>query len=399
MGGETTSQPILSDDPTAVAIALVVGIGLIFFLAGRRRLAGLFRYAPPISWAYFLPMIATSLGILPSTSTAYTWITYNLLPASLMLLIVTTDIPAILRLGPKAITMMLAGTLGVITGGPVTLWLFQRWLPEQAWKGMGALAGSWIGGSVNMMAVAEGIETPAGLLAPLIVVDTVVGYSWFGLLIYLSTFQDAIDRRFSSDRTFIDELNTRLENIRRKHSRPITIRDLAYMLAMAFGLGRLCLWFGDLLPEFGQVVGSFAWTIILVTALSMLLSFTPLRRVEDAGASRVGYLGIYIILASIGARADMRAVLSTPVFFLAGIVWILIHALFLLAAARLLRAPVFFFATGSMANIGGTSTGPIIASVYQSALAPVGLLMAVLGMLIGTYAGLLCAQLCALVAG
>jgi uncharacterized membrane protein len=387
------------NDPTTIAVALVVGIGLIFFLASQRRLAGLFRFIPPITWAYFLPMMCTTVGILPGASPAYTWITHNLLPASLILLIMTTDIPAILRLGPKAITMMLAGSLGVIIGGPVTLWLFQRWLPAQAWKGMGALAGSWIGGSVNMMAVAEGIGTPPSLLAPLIVVDTVVGYAWFGLLIYLSTFQDAIDRRFSVDRSVIDKLNTRLDRIREERSRPITIRDLAYMLAAAFGLGRLCLWTGDFLPELGQVVGPFTWTVILVTALGMLLSFTPLRRLEDAGASRLGHTGIYIILASIGARADLSAVLEMPVFFAAGAVWILIHASILVVAARLLRAPVFFFATGSMANIGGTSTGPITASVYQSALAPVGLLLAVFGMLIGTYAALLCAQLCSLVAG
>jgi uncharacterized membrane protein len=393
------SQPFHLNDPTTVAVTLVVGIGLIFYLAGRRRLTGLFRFIPPITWAYFLPMICTTVGILPGSSPAYTWITHNLLPACLILLVVTTDIPAIMKLGLKAITMMLAGSIGVVIGGPITLLIFQRWLPEEAWKGIGALAGSWIGGSVNMMAVAEGIGTPPGLLAPLIVVDTVVGYAWFGLLIYLSTFQDAIDRRFAFDRSVIDDLNIRLDKIRTKRSRPITIRDLAYFLAVAFGIGRLCLWLGERLPAFGQVVGPFTWTIILVTGLGMLLSFTPLRRLEDAGASRLGYIGIYVVLASIGARADMSAVLETPVFFAAGVVWILIHASFLAVAARLLRAPVFFFATGSMANIGGTSTGPITASVYQSALAPVGLLLAVFGMLIGTYAALLCAQLCALVAG
>ena len=393
------SQFTLSNDPTTVATALIVGVGLIFFLAARPRLAPLFRYLPPVCWVYFLPMIASTFGVLPSSSPAYTWITHNLLPASLILLIVTTDIPSILKLGPKAVTMMLAGTLGVVIGGPVSLWLFQRWLPPEAWKGMGALAGSWVGGSVNMMAVAEAIGTSPDLLAPLIVVDTVVGYAWFGLVLYLSVFQDTVDRRFSFDRSLIDDLNARLEKIRKEQSRPITIADLAFMLAVAFGLGRLCLWLGDLLPEFGDLFGPFTWTIVLVTALGMLFSFTPIRRLEDAGASRVGYVGIFIVLSSIGARADMRAVLNAPAFIAAGVVWILIHALFLVVAARLLRAPLFFFATGSIANIGGTSTAPIVASVYQSALAPVGLLLAVLGMLIGTYAGLLCAQLCALVAG
>jgi uncharacterized membrane protein len=309
----------------------------------------------------------------------------------------TTDVQAILRLGPKALGMMLAGTLGIVAGGPISLMLFGRWLPEEAWKGMGALAGSWIGGSVNMMAVAEGIGTPPGLLAPLIVVDTVVGYSWFGLLISLSAFQTAIDRRFRFDRTVIDDLNGRLDKIHKERSRPITIKDLAFMLAVAFGLGRLCLWCGGLLPEFGRVVGPFTWTIILVTTVGLGLSFTPLRRLEDAGASRLGYIGIYIILASIGARANLAAVLDVPVYILAGIVWILVHALFLAIASYLLKAPVFFFATGSMANIGGTSTGPIIASVYQSALAPVGLLMAVLGMVVGTYAALFCAWLTSMV--
>lgn len=387
------------DNPTTIAVTLIVGIGLIFFLSGQRRLAGLFRYVPAISWAYFLPMICTTVGLLPSSSPAYTWITNNLLPASLVLLIIATDIPAILKLGIKAITMMLAGTLGIIIGGPITLWLFQRWLPDQAWKGLGALAGSWIGGSVNMMAVAEGIGTPASLLAPLIVVDTVVGYTWFGFLIYLSTFQGAIDRRFSCDRSIMDELNARLDKIQKERSRPITIRDLAYMLAVAFGIGRMCLWLGGFLPAFGQLVSSFTWAILLVSTLGMLLSFTPLRRLEDAGASRLGYIGIYVVLASIGARADLSAVLEIPVFFAAGVVWILIHASILAVAARLLRAPVFFFATGSMANIGGTSTSPITASVYQPALAPVGLLLAVFGMLIGTYAALICAHLCSLVAG
>jgi uncharacterized membrane protein len=389
----------LAGDPTTVATALIVGVGLIFFLAGRPRLAPLFRRVPPVCWVYFLPMIASTLGVLPSSSPAYTWITHNLLPASLILLIVTTDIPSILRLGPKALTTMLAGTAGVVVGGPISLWLFQRWLPAEAWKGMGALAGSWVGGSVNMMAVAEGIGTSPDLLAPLIVVDTVVGYAWFGFVIYLSVFQDAIDRRFSFDRSLIDDLNARLEKIRKEQSRPIAIADFAVMLAVAFGLGRLCLWVGGRLPEFGELFSTFTWAIVLVTALGMILSFTPLRRLEDAGASRVGYVGIFIVLASVGARADMRAVLDAPAFIAAGVVWILIHALFVIAAVRFLRAPLFFFATGSIANIGGTSTGPIAASVYQSALAPVGLLLAVLGMLIGTYAGLLCAQLCAWVAG
>jgi len=386
-------------DPTTISVSLIVIIGFIFLLSSRKRLRMFFRFVPPITLTYFIPMALTSFGVFPAESSAYSWITQNLLPASLILLIVATDIPAIMRLGPKALAMMLAGSLGIIVGGPVALLIFGRWLPPESWKGFGALAGSWIGGSVNMMAVAEGLHTPPELLAPLIVVDTVVGYTWFGILIYLSTFQDSLDRWLRADRSTIEELNAKIERETKEKSRPIALKDLAYILALAFGLGRLCLWVGELLPELGKVIGPFTWTIIISSAVASILSFTRLRRLEDAGASRIGYMGIYLVLASIGARANVRGVLDTPVFFAAGVVWIIIHASILIVAAKLLRAPSFLVATGSMANIGGTSTGPITASVYQPALAPVGLLLAVFGMIIGTYAALICAQICAMVSG
>ncbi|KAA0223567.1 DUF819 family protein [candidate division KSB1 bacterium] len=83
----------------------------------------------------------------------------------------------------------------------------------------------------------------------------------------------------------------------------------------------------------------------------------------------------------------------------AGVVWILFHIGFLFLGARLLKAPMFLVAIGSQANIGGAASAPIVAAAYYEAMAPVGVLMGVLGYLLGNYGGLLCALLLRLAAG
>ena len=294
-----------------------------------------------------------------------------------------------------AVLTMAAGTLGVVIGGPLVLLLFKGMLPEEAWKGLAALSGSWIGGSPNLVAIAESVRTPESLLAPVIVVDTVVGYSWMGIVIALSALQDRYDRWAGVDRSVVEGINRRLARIQAAERRPLEFTDLALMLALAFGGGYVCLELGRALPVVGDVIAPFAWTVILVTTAGLALSFTPVSRLEHAGATHLGNGFLFLLLASIGARTDLRAILEVPVFVLVGAVWILIHAGCLFVAGRLLRAPMFVVATASQANIGGPVSAPIVASVYQSSLAPVGLLMAVIGSVLGVYAGLLCAQLCA----
>jgi len=289
---------------------------------------------------------------------------------------------------------MLAGTFGIVIGGPIALLLLKNHLPPEAWKGLAALSGSWIGGSHNLVAISESVRTPASLLGPIIVVDTVIGYSWMGIVIALSAFQDRYDRWAKVDRSVVEEINSRLSEINETSRRPLKFTDLTMMMTLAFGGGYLCLELGNILPPLGEVISSFGWTVILVTTLGLLLSFTRLSKLEHAGASHLGNFFLFLLLASIGARADLKAIFEVPNFLLVGIVWIMIHALCLFTAGKLFKSPMFLVATSSQANIGGPVTAPIVASVYQKSLAPVGLLMAVLGSILGIYAGLLCAQLC-----
>ncbi len=386
-------RPLLTT-PTQVLAFLILIIGLVYWLSSKPRLTKFFRFFTPVLWIYFLPMLATTIGVIPAESPVYNWIRRHLLPAALILLLLSANLPTIARLGGKAMLTMLAGTFGVVIGGSIVVFLFKHSLPEGTWKGLAALSGSWIGGSHNLVAISESVSTPEALLGPIIVVDTVVGYSWMGIVIALSIFQDRFDRWAGVDRSVIDEINLRMMEINQAMRRPIMFTDLSLMMTLAFGGGCLCLELGQKLPQLGEVITSFAWTVILVTTLGLVFSFTPLSQLEYAGATHLGNFFLFLLLASIGARADLKAIFDVPLFFLAGIVWIAIHVTCLFIAGKLLKSPMFMIATASQANIGGPVTAPIVASVYQSSMAPVGLLMAVLGSILGIYAGLLCAQLC-----
>lgn len=390
----------LLSDPAAVFAFLAGVIAFIFWLSGLPALKKIFTITPPVIYAYFIPTLSTAAGITPLSSPAYAWMTRYLLPVALILLMISVDLRAIMRLGRMAIVMMLAGTVGIIIGGPVALLIFGQWLPVDAWKGFAALSGSWIGGTANLVAMAESVGASAEILAPVIVVDTVVGYGWMGLLLLFSAYQARFDRWNRADTSVIEETNRRMEALEDKR-RPTELRDLIIIIGFAFAAATLAIAGGRMLPAVGDptIISATTWAVLIVVTAGLLLSFTPMQRLEEVGASRVGYAALYLLLTAIGAQADLRAVLQTPLFFAAGALWLFVHLVVLFTVARIVRAPLFFVATGSMANIGGAASAPVVAGVYHPALAPVGLLLAVAGYILGIYGALACAWLLARVAG
>jgi uncharacterized membrane protein len=393
------TNPVIQD-PMAVLAYLAAVLATIFWLSERPRLEGVFRYLPPVIFAYFVPTISTTLGILPATSPVYDWMTRYLLPMALLLLMITVDVRSILKLGKTAAPMVVAGSLGIVLGAQVAYLVFGRWLPEEAWTGFAALSGSWIGGTANMVAIAESVGTPEEIFAPVIVVDTVVGYGWMGVLLLFSAFQPTFDRWLNADRSAIEDTNRRLAEVEAVRH-PSTIPDLAVILGLGLSGAIVSVILGQRMPTLGDptIISHTTWAVLIVVTGGLLLSFTPVRKLEEVGASRMGYVALYLMLTGIGAQGDLRAVLDAPAFFLAGMLWIAIHAIVLIIAARLLRAPSFFIATGSMANIGGVGTAPIVAGIYHPAMAPVGLLMAVAGYILGIYAGLASAWMLGLLSG
>ena len=384
-------------DPNAIFVYIIFLIGVIYYLRSQPSLTKLFKYMPPVIWVYFLPMISTSIGIIPNDSVLYGWTTRHLLPPALILLLLSSNIRAMTALGPKAIGTMLFGTLGIIIGGSLSLLIFGSLLPEDAWMGLGALSGSWIGGSANMVAVGKSIGTSDDLFGNMIVIDTLVGYGWMGVVIFISGHQDTIDRWNNADTSIIKKLNIRMNTSNNK--RPTSFNDLLTIVVVGLVGGYISLKIGEWLPDIGSILTSFGWTIIVVSAIGILLSFTKLSDLENAGASHVGNIFLYILLGTIGAKANIMQVTDLPIYIIVGIVWILFHAIILFIGGRLLRAPMFLIATSSQANIGGVVSAPIVATVYKKSLAPVGLLMGVMGNVIGIYAGLLTAWILSIVGG
>ena len=383
----------LITDPTNVIIFLTCLLAFIYWIKEQKFAEPVFKVIPFVLWIYFLPIITTTIGITPQKSPAYDWITNYFLPASLVLLLISADIPSILKLGPKALVTFFSGSLGIMIGAPIVLILFSHFLPADAWKGIGALSGSWIGGSVNMISVKESIGTSDSLLGTMIIVDTLVGYGWMAVVITFSGYQNKIDKKNKVDLSLTHQINKKLEFLDSKRE-PVDLKSFSAMIAIALTIGTICLQLGKIIPPLGEIVTAFGWTIILVLVVSIILSFTKLQNLERKGASVVGNYMLYFLLASIGAKANLTAILNAPVFLFAGVVWILIHAIVLYTIGKLIKAPIFLIATSSQANIGGVVSAPIVASIYQPSLAPVGLLLGILGNISGTFLGLVTAQLC-----
>ncbi len=408
----------LFESPPALLAFLATLLALILGLARLPRLQRFFHYCPPLIWTYFVPMICSSLGLIPSRSELYTtFVGEVILPMTIVLLLVPTDTRSVARLGPKAVAMMLVGTLGIVVGAAAAYAVVRPLLAPDAWRGVAALSGSWIGGSPNMAAVAQSLGADPTLFGKLVVVDTVCAYTWLGVLVALSGYQDRVDRRLGADNRIVGDLARRLSAEHARRARPVTLFDLALMVALALAVSRLCVWAGEHIGgwvsareavggvwetiRLSQVLSGFGWAVLLLTGVSIALSLTPLRRMDDAGATQLGNLGLYLLLTTFGARADLRAIRAEDGWlFVLGLIWIAVHVAFLLAGLRVLRAPLFLGATASMANIGGTASAPVVAAAFHRSLAPVGLVMAIMGSVIGTPVALLVvAKLCAWIAG
>ncbi len=386
-------------DPAAVLVVLLAVLAAIFWFGETAPGKRLFGIVPSLLFCYFLPTTLTTFGVLPAESPLYDWIKAYLLPSSLMLLILALDVPGIVRLGPKALIMMLAGTAGVLIGGPVALWIFSSWVPADTWQGMTALTGSWIGGGANMVALAEIVGTSDTMFGMMVIVDVTIANIWMGVLLYMAGQQQRIDRLTGADTTAIEELKRRVSVFTAKTTRVPTLTDMILIVAIGFGGMWLATLAGRELGEGSRVFDATVWKFIIVTAIAVALSFTPVRRLEGAGASRIGTLMLYLLIASIGAHADFTQMRQAPVLVAVGAVWMMFHAAILLAVGWMIRAPVFFFAVGSQANIGGAASAPIVAAAFHPSLAPVGVLLAVLGYVLGTYCGLIAMGMLRMVAG
>jgi len=393
------------EHPVAVLAILLGVLAGLFGAANHPMGKRFFKIVPLLVFAYFVPTALSNTGVIPVECDLYEFVKDWLLPASLILLTMSVDIPAVLRLGRNQLALFLTGTATIVIGGPLAYlalgWLVPDSLGDQGWKGLAALSGSWIGGGANFVAIGKSVGITEDTYGQMVVVDVVLANIWMAALLFFANNEKRMDEMIGADRRCLDDLRRKSEEFQLQTARPATLPDLFLMLFLAIGGTVVASALGEYIapplppdgPPDTRILNAFAWTVLLATAMGVGISYTPLRKLEGAGAGRIGSVFLYLLVASIGAGANLEEVMNASSLLAIAALWISFHAVVLLILRWRLKAPVFCMAVGSQANIGGAASAPVVAAAFHPALAPVGVLIGVLGYVLGTAAGLLCAFL------
>jgi uncharacterized membrane protein len=407
---ENINHALITND--AIVFGLLMAILMIIFKTSTSKrpiFAKFYKYVPALLLCYFIPSIFNSMGVINGEeSQLYFVASRYLLPTSLALLTISVDLGEIRKLGFKAIIMFFAGTVGIIIGGPVAILLTSIIAPdvvggvgpEAVWRGMTTIAGSWIGGGANQAAMYEMFKPSNDLYSTSIAVDVIVANIWMAFLLYGAARSANVDKFFKADSSAIDHLKERVEAYRAKIAKIPSLSDAITVLAVGFiatAIGHIVA--GTLAPYLEvnypflinySLTNPFFWLVITATIVGLLLSFTKAKKLEGVGASRMGSVMIYILVATIGMKMNVLAIFDNPGYFLVGGLWMVVHVTVLITVAKLIKAPFFFVAVGSQANVGGAASAPVVAAAFHPSLAPVGVLLAVLGYTLGTVGAYFC---------
>lgn len=415
--------PLTND---AVVLGLLAGaLGLVFYTNSLPQFKRFYTFVPALLMCYFIPAALNSLGIVNGEeSNLYFVASRYLLPASLILLCLSIDLKGIYNLGPKAIVMFFAATTGIVVGGPLALWFVSQQdpsvlggdAPDAYWRGLSTVAGSWIGGGANQAALKEISGTLDDQFSIMLIVDVFVANLWMPFLLFGAGIREKIDGWLNADASAVNELQTKVEQLQAKSARIPSFPDLMVIVALAFGGVALSHVMADNLsvsmaewldvalmknPDsaaiyLSSITKGFFWLVVSATAIGIGLSFTRAKSYEGAGASKIGSVFLYILVATIGMKMDIGSLIENWSLYGSavsiGLLWMLVHIVVLLVVAKLIKAPFFFVAVGSQANVGGAASAPIVASAFSPALAPVGVLLAVLGYAVGTIGAIVCME-------
>lgn len=407
---------MLANDATILG-ALALVLGLLFYTKELPLFKRFYGIVPVVLLCYVIPSLLVSSEIIdPSESKLYTIASRFLLPAALILMTLSIDLKAIIGLGSKALILFFTATVGIVLGGPIALLTVSLFEPsilelqgaQELWKGLATIAGSWIGGGANQATMLEVFEYDRSLYGAMVLVDILVANLWLAILMISTSKKQGIDRWLKADTSAIETLQKNVEHYQAQTARLTTQPDLIALFAIAFGgvgiahvsapqIVQLLVTLFPSLSDPGHLLTSltseFLWMVVVATLIGIGASFTRLKRYEGIGASKLGSVFIYILVATIGMQMNLLEAINHPELFAIGLVWISFHALLLILVAKLIKAPLFFLAVSSQANVGGAASAPIIAAEFHPALASVGILLAVLGYVVGTVGAYLCALL------
>lgn len=381
----------LITSPTGI-LAVLAGVASLFFWLEKRTGWGIFNYFPPLLFIYTFPVVFSNTGLIANKSPLYGWMGDTILPMFLVIMLLDVDVRSAVKVMGKGIFVMLFGTAGVIIGAPIGYWLVKGGLGPEAWKGFGTLAGSWIGGTGNMAAVADGLKTSGEDFGLAVIGDNIVYIVWLPIMLSSKKIASWFNKfaKVNPDRVrMLEESSGNLAVDKGK----VEMRHLLYLIFIGLSCTYLAVVFAKYLPQVPPILTASSWRILLISTFGIILSMTPARKIP--GSHPLAMALIYLFVANMGARSNIGNLAEQAPWFLIGAyVWIFIHGAFCLLGARLFRVDVHSTAIASAANIGGAASAPVVAAYHNEKLVPVSILMALLGYAIGTYGAYAAAWLC-----
>ncbi len=386
----------LIQSPSGV-LAVLAAITSFFFFLEKKTEWKLFNFLPPLIFIYTLPVFFSNLDIIPSKSPVYDFMGANLLPAFLTIMLLNVNLGATIKVMGKGVFVMLVGTLGVVVGAPIAYWLVKTGLGSDAWQGFGALAGSWIGGTANMLAVAEMVELDESSVnyGYAVIADNAVYLMWLPIMLGSKNLAGWFQKFANVSKDRVERMEAAAKDLVTDHG-SMEMRHILYLLFFGFGATAFATWTSAMIPEIKPYLSTGTYKILIVTLIGIALSFTKASRIP--GSQALAMAMVYLFVARMGAKADLSTVSYSVFWFLLGAyIWIFIHGLFLVGAAKLFKVDVHTAAIASAANIGGAASAPIVAAFHKPSLVPVSILMAMVGYAIGSPAGFLAAMLCRMV--
>lgn len=404
-------KPYIVNDTITFGL-LAILLGFVFYTSSSKNAiwSKFYKVVPALLLCYLLPAVLNAMGIISSEySGLYTMAKDYLLPGALILMTLGIDFKGLVNLGPKAIIMFLTATVGIIIGGPIAILIYKNIDPsvvggegyDAAWRGMATLAGSWIGGGANQAAMLETYKYNPDLYGKMVTVDIVVANIWMAFLLWAAARSHKFDKWLKADSSSIEDLKKRMMDYESTTTKQPALTDYMVILGITFGIVGIAHFYGgDIAQYFEKMLGSkspfassFFWLVVLATTGGLIMSATKWRKYEGSGASKIGSVFIYILVATIGMNMELAEAVKEPELLLVGLIWMAVHVALLFLVAKIIKAPFFFIAVGSKANVGGAASAPVVASAFHSSLASVGALLAVLGYALGTYGAIISAQL------
>ncbi len=353
----------------------------------------IFKFAPPVVLIYLGLMALCTLRLwdLESTSQVYGAIKNPILYAMLFIMLLRCDLRKIIKLGPKMLIGFFSATLSISLGFIVSYAILHNLLGEGSWKALGALCGSWMGGSGNMLAIQASLDVSESLMAYTLVVDTICATIYVIFLLWVIGFSKKFNSWIKADTAIIDSVGRTLKNEAKLSNKQMTWQGIILLLGSAFLVSAIAQHFGEIINSVAPIFDKSTWTVLIVTVIGIILAMTRFGAIK--GTEELSNVLLYIVIALIASRADLGSVGNAPVWLLGGFIILFVHVIIMVVLAKIFKIDIFTCAVASLANIGGTATAPILAGTYNSALVPVGVIMALLGYIIGTLGGLGVAQI------